>query len=369
MFCPSDVNTGFIELVGPIQQADLNHITVKSSPLSISFAPRTTTPTLMDNRIPESIDNTCTYKGKKFSLVDIQICSTMHKGYMLPGVNDKPAAELIISFSGSADISGILLCVPIYNTGVPQHHTYIGSIVNPTDTTTNKVPTLESIFYAWDGDTTQSSFSYKTCFEVMDSSNHYSTKSLYMVIFPNGIHLAPDVYQQLMQKMNSTLTSYMVPPAIRGADATLRSYSLDDNGNKKPSITSSQGIIYTTHLSTCTEDFKNRFEYFTLPPRLPTTNRYNSEQCPYYKTTQYKCVPFNQLSDLSGAYVVPGNKSLDTILEEQRAQKDITSSVPGDSPLANLSVEQVETIAASLVGGIILIIVAVRIGSWLSNRP
>jgi len=64
MYCPPDVNTGFIQLVGPIQQADLNNITVKSYPLSISFAPRTTVPTLMGNRIDESTENTCTYRGK-----------------------------------------------------------------------------------------------------------------------------------------------------------------------------------------------------------------------------------------------------------------------------------------------------------------
>jgi hypothetical protein len=77
MFCPSDVNTGFIQLVGPIQQQDLNTITVKSYPLSISFAPRTTVPTLLGNRIDESTENTCTYRGQRFSLVDVQLVSSV----------------------------------------------------------------------------------------------------------------------------------------------------------------------------------------------------------------------------------------------------------------------------------------------------
>ena len=120
MSCPPDVNSGFIQIVGPILQQDLNSITVKSYPLSIAFAPRTTRPTLIGNRIDESTENTCTYKGKRFSLVDVQICSVTNKGYILPGETNKPVAELIISFSANnsandlSSLSGILLCVPIY---------------------------------------------------------------------------------------------------------------------------------------------------------------------------------------------------------------------------------------------------------------
>jgi hypothetical protein len=106
MFCPTDVNTGFIQLVGPIQQKDLNTITIKSYPLSISFAPRTIIPSLIGNRIDESTENTCTFKGQRFSLVDVQICSVANIGYSLPGQTDKPVAELIISFSANVDFSG-----------------------------------------------------------------------------------------------------------------------------------------------------------------------------------------------------------------------------------------------------------------------
>ena len=58
MSCPPDVNTGLIQLVGPIQPSDVNNITVNSYPLLISFAPRTTFPSLIGNRIDESTDNT-----------------------------------------------------------------------------------------------------------------------------------------------------------------------------------------------------------------------------------------------------------------------------------------------------------------------
>jgi hypothetical protein len=470
MFCPSDVNTGFIQLVGPILQQDLNNITVKSYPLSISFAPRTTSPSLVGNRIDESTENTCTFRGQKFSLVDVQICSVANQGYTLPGQTDKPVAELILSFSANnaaqdlSALSGILMCVPIYDSGAPNHASYLNQLIDPsipscdythlvgsdyeggdyqqlpnsslsscvkaccgdvnclaytyktgtcylknsipsisktndtsmvsgtvnhnsskagngggtcavpncpapkcngkhgkgaaTQEKKSGVPNLETIFYEWDGDTSQTSLAYKTCFETLDANSQPTSKSLYIVVFPNGIHLTQAGYQQLLLQMNGNLPSYMIPPAIRGGDVTLRSYRFDDDGNKVPTITSQDGIIYSTPLSSCTDEFKHRFEYFTLPPRLPKTSlKYNSDQCPYYKTTQYKCVPFNQLTDLSGNYVIPGNKTLDTILyEKQQAQKKENA---GDIPnISNtLSTGDIEGIIGGVLGGAAVIII------------
>ena len=60
------------------------------------------------------------------------------------------------------------------------------------------VPNLETIFYGWDGDTTQTSIAYKTCFESIDSSNLPTSRSIYVVIFPNGITLTQSGFQQLL---------------------------------------------------------------------------------------------------------------------------------------------------------------------------
>jgi hypothetical protein len=465
MYCPSDVNTGFIELVGPIQQADLNNITVKSYPLSISFAPRTTIPTLVGNRIDESTENTCTYKGKRFTLVDVQICSVTNKGYILPGQTARPVAELIISLSANnrvgdlADLSGILLCLPIYDSGNLQYSEYINQLLEafipsckythlvgsdytggdyrqtrgklsdcikeccgdvnclaythsygtcylknsvpnlrklnhknavtgtvnhnvsngggkpstcavpqqPKDKKKQGVPTLESLFYSWGGDTGQASIAYKTCFETIDRNNNPSSKSLYVVVFPTGIHLTQAGFQQLLIQFNGSLSPYMIPPAIRGADSTLRSYKFNDEGGKVPTITSQDGIIYSTPISSCTDEFRHRFEYFTLPPRLPSASaKFNTEQCPYYKTTEYKCMPFNQLKDLSGAYVIPGNKTLDTILYEQQQAK--LKAGETDKKSEGLTTVQIEAIIGGTAGVAIAAILALKIGSWISNH-
>lgn len=473
MYCPSDVNTGFIELVGPILQQDLNSITVKSYPLSISFAPRTTPPTLIGNRIDESTENTCTYKGKRFSLVDVQICKAISKGYTLPGQKERPVAELVLSFSANSSaqdlsgLSGILLCLPIFDSGIQSHSEYLMQLIDPSfpdceytnligadykgadyqtlqnstlnkcvksccndinclaytfhsgtcymknavpnltktgdnsfiagtvnhnvankakqataikcapddkkaktsDSSKAKAPNLQTLFYGWEGDTSQDSIAYKTCFETIDKQKNPTSKSLYVVVFPRGISLSQASYQQLLIQLNAELKPYMIPPAIRGGDATLRNYKFDDEGNKVPISTSEDGIIYTTPISSCTDDFKHRFEYFTLPPRLPassTSKQFNTEQCPYYKTTEYKCMPFNQLKDLSGAYVIPGNKTLDTILYEQQQSKVLEQS--GDIKKPQLTTEQIEGIVAGVAGVAIAAIIALKVGSWISNH-
>ena len=382
MFCPSDVNTGFIELVGPIQQQELNNITVRSYPLSVSFKPRTTTPSLLGNRIDESTENTCTYRGQRFTLTDVQICGVVSRGYILPGKTSQPVAELVLSFSTNntssdyASLSGILLCVPIYDSGTPNHNTYLDRIIDPDNkdyVQTNKptVPNLESIFYGWKGDTTQTSIAYKTCFETINMTNNLpNSKSLYVVVFPNGITLKSDIYQKLKTKLNvtSSYPSYSVPASIRGGDPTLKKYRFD-NGKKIPEIISTDGNIYSTPLSSCNDEFKHRYEYFTLPPRSSSAsspNKWNSEQCPYYKTNQYKCIPFNQSKDLSGNLVVPGNKTLDTVLSErEQAQKNANS---GDSSSASLSTEDMEGIIALVAGVAIAAVVFLKVGDWISKQ-
>lgn len=448
-YCPADVNTGFIELIGPIKTPELQTIAVDSYPLSISFAPRTTAPTLVGNRIDESTENTCTYKGQRFHLVDTQICSSLHKGYVMPEMNETPVAELILTFaagSSPSDLqaqSGILLCLPIYDSGFPQHHHYLTQIIDPNipsckysnnvgynytgdsynsvqkstltscirnccgdpncisytfnngtcnmknsiqpldksagdgyvsgkvDHTSvaaseasckggskdkeNIVANLQTLFYEWEGDTSQYSLAYKTCFETLDENNSPVSRSLYVVVFPNGIHLSQQNYQQLILQLGGQLYTYNSPPAIRNTEQTIRTYNFDNQGNKQPLTLSADGIIYRTPLSSCTDEFVNRFELFTKPPRLPTV-KFQNDSCPYYQTSQYKCVPFNQLKDLSGNYVIPGgNTTLQNILDNKNAELNYSKPEISNNDLA-IGI-------ASFIAPIVVVTLCIGLGS------
>ena len=387
-----NVLSGFIQLMGPILQQDANQIINKSHPLSISFSPRSTPPTLQGNKIIDATDmntNTCIYKGNTFTMQDVQICSVMNKGYILPGQTGEPVAELIISYSPNIsaeslnNLSGILLCVPIYDSGVPNHNEYITRLIDPDGTVSNTalVPTLESIFYGWDGDTTQTSLAYKTTFNTVDNNNKLSFHSLYVVVFPTGIRLSSAMYQQLLLKIRNTdnsigntLPAYRVPLGIRNFNNTVTTFYYDSTGNKVVTGTSNTGVIYATQLSSCTDEFRNRFEWFMKPPYRTGKSKsqsksFNSEKCPYYKTTQYKCVPFNQLHDLSGssqdAYVIPGNTTLKNILDNQSSTK-LNANM--DSVFNQISTDDIIEYSAIAASTIVILFVVYKAGIYISAK-
>jgi len=386
MSCPVDANTGFVHIKGPIPQNDLNSITVDEYPLIIAFGPQSTPPRLTGNNninnhidITSATDNTCTYLGTRYSLIDIQFCNVMNKGYKLPGQKDDPVMEMIFTYKSNKavasvnDLSGILLSVFIYDSGAPNHDSYINKIANPSQT--DKVPTLQSIFYATKVDTSQSSFAYTTCFETVTANATANTpkgtmqsKSVYVVLFPTGIRLASSIYQKLKTLVGNTLQPYMVPASLRDGNPTVQEYKKDANGTKLAKTTSSDGVIYGTIVASCDDEFKHRFQYFTKPPRLPTSGGIGSDldQCPYYKTSQYKCVPFDELRDLSGEYVKPGNKTLEQIRLEQKAG----TAAANPSSDSSISAETIENIVSGVIAGALLLTVAIYVGSKFSkNNP
>ena len=97
------------------------------------------------------------------------------------------------------------------------------------------------------------------------------------------------------------------------------------NGKFIPYGVSGVEFKKTNSISVTDTNFNTVFQYFELPPNTQT-KEFNTEKCPYYQTSQYKCVPFNQLTDLSNNYVVPGNKTLEDILEKEEEEEEPIST-------------------------------------------
>ena len=218
-------------------------------------------------------------------------------------------------------------------------------------------------------DTSQVSLAYMTTFNTVNSSDVINaTKKLYIVVFPNGIRMTPSTYQQLflqMRSMNPSITQallpYYVPLEIRNYDYTLASFEINSSGNKVIKRTSNKGEISQTIIASCDSQFKNRVEYFIKPPYYlsKTIKSFNSEKCPYYKTTEYKCVPFNQLHDLSGvnqdAYVIPGNSTLQDIIDGNKSSSESSASI-------SMATDDIIVYTTTAVCGIIAVIVLYKIG-------
>ena len=341
------------------------------------------------NKIIETTDNYCIHKGNIFNMMDGQICSVTNSGYILPGHTTPPVAVLILSFKpkSKTDLSGILLCVPIYDSGNPSHDAYLNQFITQSDPSDKNVnaPTLESIFYS-QGDITQTSFAYTTCFETIDK-NVTNSKSLYVVVFPNGIHVTQAGFQTLKTNIvkNESFPPYMVPIDIRDAESTFRSYRFDKS-TKVPTITSTDGIIYSTPISSCTDDFKYRFEYFTYPPKL-SPKKVDTDKC-QYSTKQYKCVPFKQLQD-SNKCIIQNGETLQDYIDRQKSTdakstdakstdansinansinvKSIdTNSIPDVS--SSVTTAQIEIIVGNVIGIILVTGLFLKLGSWISKH-
>jgi hypothetical protein len=357
--CPINVQTGIAQLTGPITSTLLNEISVANSPFIASFAPRTTAPSLLGNVIDESSDHTILYKGSRYQLLGgVQIATPIHKGFKLPSNPSQPDPdyELIIPFVNLQVIgtypSGILLFVPIYNSGTASHAGYIQQLI---DAEKYPVASLQTIFFEKEGDTTQTSFAYNTCVDYVNSSGERGNSTLRIYYFPNGINLQSADFQALTQilteKNKVTVPPFYLPPVLRdNTMSTVTSFTFDNDGNKVPNATSDDGQLYTTQLSTAGQEFPQRFQYFTKPIQLSSSTFPKS--CPYYTTTQYKCVPFDRLKDLSGNMVIPGGVTLDKIITTQKVQDESLTK----SSLTTADVGETLGITAGIVvGGFIIL--------------
>lgn len=331
--CSISENTGFIKLQGPISSTLLSSIAVNDIPLSLSFAPRTVAPSLLNNVINEGTDsittNTVTYLANKYTLTSgIQLCNPTHTGYKLPDQGQvNQSAELFIPFV-NAQIKGaypstVLLVVPVYQGSKSSANSnYLKQLID----SNTPVASLQTIFYAKANDTSQVSLTYETCVDL--SGSQYANILVYY--FPVGITLTGQEYASLMRLAKAGGTSatvlpdFKLPPASRSAFGTIRDYRLVD-GVRKPITLSPDGLIYNQSvISTASNDFKERFIYYTKPPKL--VGKFSEDNCPHYKTSQYKCVPFDKIQDLSGDYVIRGANSLDSLLATQQNARTVSIS-------------------------------------------
>ena len=221
---------------------------------------------------------------------------------------------------------------------------------------------------------------YRTCFETSDTQGNIESSSIYVLVFPHGVHLASASYH--MPK--KSLVTYQLPSGLRGNNATVRTYTIDDDGNKNVTQIDHNGVLYTIPISTCSDEFKNgRFEYFTFPPKLSSRNLTTKKvtegvdaTCPTIK--QYTCRPFDQLRDENGNYTkVSDGTCLKDIINERTTSSSYSSSSSSPSlslstpnaPSNELSVAEIEGIVGGVIAGsILLLFVTWGIGKYSNSN-
>lgn len=363
-YCPSNGTSGFIELIGPIPAQSLLQSTnnqhasmvVNEAPFETSFGSRSTPPGLNSNRIVDTSGNKCTYLGNTYNVIDIQICTPLHKGYSTPGIPKESSAEMIVSLviTKSNQLSGILLCVPIFDVGSSKNDTYLSQIINKTNI--SPAATLDSVFV------NQPSFGYRTCFETVSATKTVTSHGLMIFVFPAGIQLSRSDFTLLKTSITGSLSRYQIPPVLRDSESTVESYTYE-NGNKQSTSLSSDGYSYTLPIPTCDAKFSNVMQYFLKGPIIPFMNGSNkssisSLSSPPYTTSQYKCVPFDQnriISEQRGKIYVSADitdTSLQAKVIEQQKKNEVAT------PNQKLSTAEIELMLAYGGGAIIVAIIA-----------
>lgn len=364
--CSIGENTGFLKLQGPVSATLLTEIAVNDTPISLSFAPRTVAPNLLGNIINEGSDsttNTISYLANKYTLVSgVQLCNPVHTGYKLPDQgSSNHSAELYIPFVNN-QIQGaypttVIFVVPVYQSSKSSKNAaYLQQLID----SNTKVASLQTIFYESSTDTSQVSLAYETCVDLSGLQSNPQYVNLLVYYFPKGISITAKEYASILRLAQAAATSgnilpeFRLPPASRSASSTIRDYRFTD-GIRTPSIVSIDGLIYSQSLvSTASSDFKNRFIYYKKPPKL--IGKFSEDNCPYYKTTQYKCVPFDKIQDLSGDYVIRGANSLQSLLNTQNNTISTVTSIP-QIPQTNLGL----IIGGSIAGVVVVIGVLFKI--------
>lgn len=359
-FCPRESAAGIIQLTMPLTAGAISAITENASPLTITFSAKRTAPTLIDDRIDEGTDNTLTYKGNKYTLTGgIQICRPTHTGYLLPDQRTAASAELYMPFVNprvtGAYPTTVILVVPIYQASVSDHAAYVKQLIN----SSAPVASLQTVFIDNVGDKSQTSFGYQSCVDL--ASTRGSSTTVAFFYFPKGMSLTGQEYTKLVG--SKALPAFRLPPAARETMDTVREFSLvgDGDGSKRSPVNSPEGILRLTQLSTGSEEFGHRFVYYSQPPKLG--GKFSEEHCPYYKTSQYKCVPFDRLADLSGDYVIPGGaEALKSILGKEDA---IQAAAAGKNTSSDIALAGI--IVGGVTGGLAVLGGLLWLVSWLTG--
>lgn len=362
--CSPTYQKGFINIAGNVS---LQSLTTEDNikPITASFAPRNTPPSLLNNFVDESNQNTILYNSYRYMLVSggVQICTPSHIGLIPQNIGGTPELELILTYYTTQTLpisepKVILLVIPVFSTSSQsQHAAYIRQFIDPDE---NPTASLQTIFFENQNDKSQSSIAYNTSVQLTDD-NKKPQACLVMRVFyyPNGIRMTGQDFFNfksiLTQSDKLQIPKYSLPSLVRNNLPIATGY---DTTTQAITIIASNGTMPITQMTIA--DIGNKLEYFKQPMSLSGTKDFSSS-CPYYKTTQYKCVPFHKLSDLSGNYVIKNANTLDDILKQQ----DETSGVNKES---SVSIKNI-FIYLSITVGIVLVVVVLGAGvRWLSSK-
>jgi hypothetical protein len=225
--------------------------------------------------------------------------------------------------------------VPVYTAQEQYHAAYFQQLLN-TDAT---AVSIQNLFFDDEKDAVSKSFSYQTCIDLVGPGEEPpESLSARVFVFPFGASIgqqeATNVYNAASAGSGNVLPPYKLDKGLIGDYSTVLKYNVGADGEKVPSDLSPEGFIAQTPLSPVTEQFAHLLQYYTKAPLLAGTKALKDDQCGL-PTEDYKCVPFNPTSDLSGNLVVVGQgQTLAQLLQKQQSEQEMGVTGAFFSPTA-----------------------------------
>lgn len=388
-------------ITGALGSTDLTFRSIQAAnEIYPSFGTRTTPRALIEqpsrnsapegrrNRIDEGPESTLTYKGQKYSLVDVQVCRpTQNSSWpsQTRGRNTADVAFFFSNFSTGTNIpSTIALLVPLYEREsledpsrmTPKALSYFQDTYdfsqNAAGTGPNKssITSLSQVF----ADLLVPSYALSaTCVTLRTSSKATSSIQVISAYFPGGWILPKALIEGLGDftfNGENRFAPIYIPAGCRGNLSTATNVPpvgsspayvawIENISNWSP-----YGETFVIPVSISDSTFTRRFLY--VEEGLVAGGA-ASQQNRLKTTYEYKCMPLDRARDLDGKYVLldpaTGKRTLKETLEAPptgTAAKDLTLT-KSDTRTKSLIV------FASVIGAIVGLVVVIVGISYLSK--
>jgi hypothetical protein len=389
--CATDGNLGFpISITGTLSAGDQNFLGIQgNSEIVTSFATRmlprklirqsvNETGETQRNIIDEGQENTLLYKGKRFTLIHIQITAADFSGTWPYTPKGKNAANAVFIysrlFSQRDGPQAVILTVPLYekesmenlSLQSPKATMYFEDALaaaTGTDIIKPRVPNVGDLFreFANPGYVT-----YATCIPVRSTLTTMSTLNVLAAYFPSGWILSKQLIESIgdynyrdrsryspfflpNQTRNSFPTAVREPPPTPATDWI---QNIDNWSDK--------GETFKNTISVSSPQFTVRFLWIAAGILAGDTTSGGGKRL---KTTvEYQCMPLDKVKDIDGKYVLldpaTGERTLTDALEGGEQKAEIEMALKQGDSLKTFAT--VLGIIFGLIVGVLLLSFAVR---------
>lgn len=396
--CATDGNLGFpISITGALSAGDQSFLALQANAEIIpAFASRTMprrlnrqieteTGETQQNIIDEGDQSTLLYKGKRYSLINLQICAPdsglgawpyTPKGIYLAN------ASFVFSRIERDSPQVVVLTVPLYakqsmenlTLQSPKATMYFEDIKKATIDRFSDVaqkPRVANVGELFGELANPGYVSYITCIPIRSAPNKIATLNVLAAFFPAGWILPQELIEYIgdyYYKGRSRFAPFFFPPTARASFPTAIQEpppSPADSWIQDINNWSDGGQTFKNTISVSAPQFVTRFNWIAGGIMSGST----TGDVKRLKTTmEYQCMPLDRVKDINGKYVLldpaTGERTLKDALDGGERKAEIQMALKQGDSIKTFAI--VIGVIAGLVVGVLILSFATR---YIIKRP